>query len=60
MLVELKNAKRASLVAKIREEGYRENYQKLRDQMKSIDDLDELQGFEIFNVGEHYTIELEK
>ena len=60
MLDELKNAKRASLVAKIREEGYRENYQKLRDQMKTIDDLEELQGFEIFNVGEHYTIELEK
>ena len=60
MLEELKSAKRASLVAKIREEGYRENYQKLRDQMKTIDDLEELQGFEIFNVGEHYTIELEK
>ena len=60
MLNELKNAKRASLVAKIREEGYRENYQKLRDQMKSIEELEELQGFEIFNVGEHYTIELEK
>ena len=60
MLDELKSAKRASLVAKIREEGYRENYQKLRDQMKTIDDLEELQGFEIFNVGEHYTIELEK
>ena len=40
MLEELKSAKRASLVAKIREEGYRENYQKLRDQMKTIDDLE--------------------
>ena len=60
MLNELKVSKRASLVAKIREEGYRENYQKLRDQMKTLDDLEELRGFEIFNVGESYAIELEK
>jgi hypothetical protein len=60
VLNELRDAQRASLVAKIREEEYRINYQKLRDEIKSIEEIEELLGFEIHSVGEEYTIELEK
>ena len=60
MLNELRDAQRASLVAKIRDEEYRINYQKLRDEIKSIEEIEELLGFEIHSVGEEYTIELEK
>ena len=60
MLEELKKAQRSSLVAKIRDEQYRIQYEKLRNQLNSIDDIEELLGFEIFNVGENYSIELEK
>ena len=59
MLTELKVARRAALVAILRDEQYRINYQKLRDQLKSIEDIEELQGFEIFSVGEEYSIKLE-
>jgi len=60
MLTELKTSRRSALVAILRDEQYRINYQKLRDQLKSIEDIEELQGFEIFSVGEKYSIELEK
>jgi len=60
MLNEMKVARRKALVAKLRDEQHRINYERLRDQMKSIEDMEELQGFEIFSVGEHYTLELEK
>ena len=60
MLTELKVARRAALVAILRDEQYRINYQKLRDQLKSIEDIEELQGFEIFSVGEEYSIKLEQ
>ena len=60
MLEELRDAQRASIVAKIRSDEYRINYQKLRDEMKPIEDIEELLGFEIFSVGEEYAIELEK
>lgn len=60
MLNEMKLARRNALVAKLRDEQYRINYEILRDKMKVIDNMEELGTFEIYSVGEQYTIELEK